>query len=175
MRLGVEEYKQKLATELETVSRQLASERKKQQALEVYRDKVPSPPRPIARSCSSKHTALPLKAGIDLLRLAKIRWLATLDSLSRPRAQADCFHVPERARAERAVVAGVGGAGSWSTRWTRTRRTARRSRRALRSSSSRSASSPRISRSVTPPPPPTAADVPRGKAPWRALRPREPV
>ena len=40
MRLGVEEYKQKLATELETVSRQLASERKKQQALEVYRDKV---------------------------------------------------------------------------------------------------------------------------------------
>jgi hypothetical protein len=41
MRLGVEEYKQKLATELDTVSRQLASERKKQQALEVYRDKVP--------------------------------------------------------------------------------------------------------------------------------------
>jgi hypothetical protein len=40
MRLGVEEYKQKLATELDTVSRQLASERKKQQALEVYRDKV---------------------------------------------------------------------------------------------------------------------------------------
>jgi hypothetical protein len=42
MRLGVEEYKQKLATELDTVSRQLASERKKQQALEVYRDKVAS-------------------------------------------------------------------------------------------------------------------------------------
>ena len=59
MRLGVEEYKQKLATELETVSRQLASERKKQQALEVYRDKVPSPPRPIAPSCASTHTALP--------------------------------------------------------------------------------------------------------------------
>jgi hypothetical protein len=43
MRLGVEEYKQKLATELDTVSRQLASERKKQQALEVYRDKVVRP------------------------------------------------------------------------------------------------------------------------------------
>ena len=43
MRLGVEEYKQKLATELDTVSRQLASERKKQQALEVYRDKVLHP------------------------------------------------------------------------------------------------------------------------------------
>ena len=48
MRLGVEEYKQKLTTELDTVSRQLASERKKQQALEVYRDKV----RPLrAASC----------------------------------------------------------------------------------------------------------------------------
>ncbi len=51
MRLGVEEYKQKLATELDTVSRQLASERKKQQALEVYRDKVRRLPSLPAHSC----------------------------------------------------------------------------------------------------------------------------
>jgi hypothetical protein len=40
MRLGVEEYKHKLTSELDSVARQLAAERKKQQALEVYRDKL---------------------------------------------------------------------------------------------------------------------------------------
>lgn len=37
MRLGVEEYKNKLTSEMETVGRQLVSERKKNQALELYR------------------------------------------------------------------------------------------------------------------------------------------
>jgi len=37
MRLAVEEYKNKLTSEMETVGRQLVSERKKNQALELYR------------------------------------------------------------------------------------------------------------------------------------------